>query len=111
MSDYSASPARPVSLFTIVFVMLLLSALLLIARYFYRPATNVPHAAAVENYPAEKDAQWRATAEQRRQALTELRASQAKQLGSYGWADKNAGKVQLPIDRAMELTAKQYGAK
>ena len=24
-------------------------------------------------------------------------------LGSYGWADKNAGKVRLPIDRAVDL--------
>lgn len=110
MSDHSASPARPVSLFTIVFVLLLLSAFLLLARYFYRPSTAMPFAVSAENYSTEKDAQWRATAESRRKALAELHQNQAKQLGSYGWVDKNAGKVHLPIDRAMELTAKQYGA-
>lgn len=111
MSDYSASPARPVSLFTIIFVLVLFSAFLLIVRYFYRPATAQPFAVAAENYPKEKDAEWRASAEARRKTLNELRANEAKQLSSYGWADKNAGKVQLPIDRAMELTAQQYGAK
>ena len=110
MSDYSASPARPVSLFTIVFVLLLLSAFLLIARYFYRPSTVAPFAQSAENYTTDKDAQWRATSENRRKTLTELRETQAKQLTAYGWADKNAGKVHLPIDRAMELTAQQYGA-
>ena len=29
-----------------------------------------------------------------------------RQLGSYGWVDRDAGLVHLPIDRAMELVAK-----
>ncbi|MEY4688241.1 MAG: hypothetical protein RIR76_2264, partial [Verrucomicrobiota bacterium] len=29
----------------------------------------------------------------------------------YTWIDRNAGTVQLPIRRAMELTAAEYGAK
>lgn len=109
MSDHSATPARPVSLFTIFFVLLLLSALLLLARYFYRPVSAPPFAVTAENYSTEKDAQWRATSENRRKALIDLRDAEAKQLQSYGWANKDAGKVQLPIERAMELTAKQYG--
>lgn len=32
-----------------------------------------------------------------------LRQHEADQLGSYGWVDKNAGIVRLPIDRAMAL--------
>jgi hypothetical protein len=110
MSDHSALPARPVSLFTIVFVLLLLSAFLLLARYFYRPVSAPPHTLAAENYSTEKDAQWKLDAESRRKTLIELRESEAKQLNSYGWANKEAGKVQLPIERAMELTAKQYGS-
>ncbi len=110
MSDHSALPARPVSLFTIVFVLLLLSSLLLLARYFYRPVSAPPHTFAAENFSTEKDAQWRLDSENRRKALIELRESETKQLNSYGWANKEAGKVHLPIERAMELTAKQYGS-
>lgn len=32
-----------------------------------------------------------------------LRQHENEVLGSYGWVDKNAGIVRLPIDRAMEL--------
>jgi cbb3-type cytochrome oxidase subunit 3 len=108
MSDYPAAPARPVSLFTIVFLFILFAAFLLVVRYFYRPAASEPFAVTAENYPKEKDAAWRASSENRRKTLQELTATQQKQLTSYGWADKNAGKVHLPIDRAMELTVQQY---
>lgn len=111
MSDNSLSPARPVSLFTIVFVLVLFAAFLLVVRYFYRPTTALPQAIAAENYPQDKDAAWRVDSESRRKTLAELQEAQAKQLTSYGWVDKNSGQVQLPIDRAMELTVQQYGAK
>ena len=111
MSDYSPSPARPVSLFTIVFLLALFAAFLLVIRYFYTPSTTLPHYASAENYPKEKDAAWRANAENRQKTLIEQRNAQAKQLTSYGWADQKAGKVQLPIDRAMELTVQQYSSK
>jgi hypothetical protein len=35
--------------------------------------------------------------------LTEFRAREANELNNYGWLDKNAGVVRLPIDRAKEL--------
>jgi hypothetical protein len=109
MSDYASQPARPVSLFTIVFVLALFAAFLLVVRYFYAPARVLPQNLAAENIPAELS--WRATPEARRQTLAEQRTAEAKQLSSYGWADQVAGKVQLPIDRAMELTAQQYGTR
>jgi len=31
------------------------------------------------------------------------RATSAKQLGSYGWVDRKAGTIHIPIERAMEL--------
>ena len=40
-----------------------------------------------------------------------LRAAEATQTTSYAWIDKDKGVVQLPLERAMELTVKQYGAK
>ena len=39
-----------------------------------------------------------------RQDLADLRAREEAQLTSYGWVDKNAGVVRIPIDAAMKLT-------
>ena len=40
------------------------------------------------------------------QELARLRASQQERLGSYGWIDRSSGVVHIPIERAMELTAR-----
>lgn len=53
----------------------------------------------------------KATPATRKQALGELREKHAQQSTSYAWIDKNAGVVQLPIERAMQLTAAHYGSK
>ena len=39
-----------------------------------------------------------------RQDLIDLRAREASILGSYGWVDRNAGIVRIPIDEAVRLT-------
>ena len=39
-----------------------------------------------------------------RQDLADLRAKEQELLDSYGWVDKNAGIVRIPIDAAMKLT-------
>ena len=39
-----------------------------------------------------------------RQDLADMRAKEDEQLQSYGWVDKNAGIVRIPIDAAMRLT-------
>jgi hypothetical protein len=109
MSDTSATPARPVSLFTIVLLLVVFAAFFFAVRFFYHPAVTAPQNAAAENLS--KDLEWRATTESRRAALKELREKQAKQATSYAWVDQKAGVVQLPIERAMELTAQKYGAK
>jgi hypothetical protein len=36
-------------------------------------------------------------------SLAELRAAEDADLNSYGWIDRKAGKVRIPIDRAMQL--------
>lgn len=103
-------PARPVSLITIAFVFVLFAAFLLTARYFYRPSVGeLPQNASAENYS--KDLEWRATAESRRRAFAEQHQQQQAQMSTYAWVDQSAGVVQLPIQRAMELTAQKYGAK
>jgi hypothetical protein len=42
-----------------------------------------------------------------RQDLIELRAKEDKVLYSYGWVDKNAGVVRIPITEAMKLTVER----
>ncbi len=39
-----------------------------------------------------------------RQDLRDLRAGEDAILGTYGWSDKNAGAVRIPIAEAMKLT-------
>ena len=39
--------------------------------------------------------------------LDALRARENAQLGGYGWVDEKAGRVHIPIERAMELVAKE----
>ncbi len=39
-----------------------------------------------------------------RQDLADLRAKEDQQLSSYGWVDRNAGIVRIPIEAAMKLT-------
>lgn len=101
--------ARPVSLITVVGVFVLFAAALLLVRYVYQPATVAPQSAAAENLP--KDLEWRASAESRRAALAALKTEQSKKQAGYAWVDQKAGVIQLPIERAMELTVQKYGAK
>ncbi len=109
MSDISAQPARPVSLFTIVFLLAIFAAFLLVIRYFYEPTVVSSFNAPPDNLS--KDVEWRASSDTRHKALIEVRQNEAKQTQNYAWADQKAGVVQLPIERAMELTAQKYGAK
>ena len=108
MSNPAPTPARPVSLFTIICLFGLFAAALLVAHYLYRQPTLAPYNDAPENLS--KDLQWRATAAARREALVEMKAAQMKKLQGYSWVDQKAGVVHLPIERAMELTAEKYGA-
>jgi len=51
------------------------------------------------------------TPAERKTALAELRAHEAKVATGYGWADQSKGVVQLPLDRAVELTLRDIEAK
>lgn len=109
MSDTPGTPPRPVSLFTIVLLMALFASFLLVIRWFYQPAATAAFNAAPDNLP--KDLEWRANADARRKTLRELREKEAADATSYGWVDKDAGVVRLPIERAMDLTAEHYAKK
>jgi hypothetical protein len=39
--------------------------------------------------------------------LAALRAREARQLEGYAWVDRAAGRVRIPIERAMELLAEE----
>ena len=39
--------------------------------------------------------------------LRQMRAAEEATLNSYGWVDKEAGVVKIPVDRAMEILAKK----
>ncbi len=43
--------------------------------------------------------------------LIALRERDERRLTSYGWVDRKAGIVHIPIERAMELVAKERAAK
>jgi hypothetical protein len=109
MSDTPVTPARPVSLFTVVFLFAVFAAFLLVIRYFYQPTTTSAFAAAPDNIS--KDLEWRANAAKRRETLKQLHEAEAKQAVGYGWVDQKAGVVRLPIERAMELTARDLASK
>lgn len=109
MSNPVPTPARPVSLITIIFLFVLFAAALLVAHYLYKPASVAAYNAAPENLT--KDLAWRATAASRREALAELKGEQLKRVNGYSWVDQKNGVVHLPIERAMELTVEKYGAK
>jgi len=51
------------------------------------------------------------TPEQRKTILVEHKAKETKAATSYGWIDQQKGIVQLPIDRAVELTIQELNAK
>lgn len=42
-----------------------------------------------------------------RQDLSDLRAQEDAILQSYGWVDKNAGLVRIPIEQAMKMTVQR----
>jgi hypothetical protein len=47
-------------------------------------------------------------ADERRKALTDLRATSADSLNNYGWQDQSKKIVRLPIERAMQLVLEEW---
>lgn len=94
------------ALFTIAFLLLLLCVAIfivvtLMVRYFkvHEPTAgraNIP-ATRIKEFPQPR-LEVRPGA-----SLAELRAAEDDELNSYGWIDRKAGTVRIPIDRAMQL--------
>ena len=93
---------------TVLAIFLCFAAFLIVLHFAYHAAPSLQAIdVTADKLPA--DQTWNATPEARLQYLAELRAKQEKQLSSYGWVDQKKGAVQLPIERAMELTVEKYG--
>ncbi len=100
---------RPVSLFTIAFVLALFAAFFFVVRYYYKPTTTPAYVSKPDNMS--KDLEWRSTRDARQKTLQDIRKQDTDGARGYGWVDQKAGVVRLPIDRAIDLTVQQYGKK
>lgn len=88
------------SLVSVLAIFVLFALFLAVIYYVYVPRQTGPF-----------DGDGVRTVEQRQKNLAELHAKDAKQAKTYAWVDQNAGVVQLPLERAIELTLQQYAAK
>ncbi len=104
MSD--ASPARKGLFIPVVAALGVFAVFLILLQLARSPATPVANAA---NVPAEE--LWKFSPEGRKARLTEVRAAAQATASGYGWVDKQAGVVLLPVERAMQLTIDEINAK
>ena len=97
-ANFSFPHRTPV--FTAVLVLACFALFGWLAMKFYTPnAYKVDQVAGVK------------TPEDRKALLLEHRAKEQAESTTYGWVDQKAGVVRLPIDRAIELTAKEHAKK
>lgn len=109
MSSSRPSPARSVSVFSVMAVFVGFALFLLLVKYTYLSHQYpAPYTVAPEQLPA--DQAWKATPAARKDYLVKLREKEQKQAASYAWIDQSKGVVQLPIARAMELTVQELNA-
>jgi hypothetical protein len=102
MSDPSAKPVWPTVLATIgVFGIFLL--IVLLAR---GPAKSPD-----EIVTAPEEERWRFTDDGRAGRLAEVQGRDRNEARSYRWLDRDAGWVQLPLERAMQLTVEELNAQ
>src|SRR5262245_21486946 len=111
MSDSPATTPRPVALIVTLSIFFVVAIGWFVVSHYYTPTAAAPFNQTAENFAlVDKDNKptdlaWKATPATRREVLTALREKQAKQASSYAWVDEKAGVIQLPIERAMQLTA------
>jgi hypothetical protein len=106
--DHERNDVDVISLFTIVFILFLASAVIFLVvtgmmHYFklHEPSktagqANIPATRTAEFPPPRLEVKPGAS-------LAKLRAAEDVDLNSYGWVDRNAGTVRVPIDRAMQV--------
>ena len=105
----SETTSRPVSWFSVAAVFIGLGLFLLVVNHYYEPQQSPrPYNIAGEELP--EDQLWKATPEGRAAHLAEVQSEQGTAASSYAWIDRAGGVVRLPVDRAMELTAREIQA-
>jgi hypothetical protein len=82
---------------------------LLVLYLAYIPQRRLAAEVDLTKIPAEE--QWKYTAKGRQDHLDELRAREKAAATSYAWIDKDKGIVQLPLDRAVQLTLQELNAE
>lgn len=102
MSDTPANFSFPhrTPVFTALIVIGCFAAFAWLARKIY-----TPHARQVEQVEGVR------TPADRRQLLAEHQGKEHAEATSYAWIDQKAGIVRLPMDRAIELTVRDYAKK
>ncbi len=74
----------------------------------YLPQRRAAAEVDLARIPAEE--QWKYTPAGRQAHLAEMRAREQAAQTTYAWIDRGKGVVQLPIDRAVELTIRDLNA-
>lgn len=106
--DHERKDVDVISLFTIVFMLFLACGVIFLVvtgmmHYFklHEPSktagqANIPATRTAEFPPPRLEVKPGAS-------LAKLRAAEDADLNSYGWVDRDAGTVRIPIDRAMQV--------
>lgn len=90
---------RTVLIATVGFLLFVAAGLGLLGLYYRHVLNAVPVPKPVATFPAPR------LQVDPRADLTDLQRRQRERLASYDWIDRNAGIVQIPVERAMALLA------
>ncbi len=105
------SPASVVRWVIGVFVLLICSAVamwFLLGRYDRDLAVESPPASPLASYGPQEPPAPRLQVDPAAD-IARLHAAEQERLTGYGWVDRGAGTVRIPIDRAMQLLAARRG--
>ena len=96
MTDQKTVDSDPNTLWTVVvlasFTLLVIASIFALQAYFFRVEKSEMEDKIVDRLPGE---------------LLEMKEQQQALLSSYGWIDREAGIVAIPIDRAMEIVVEE----
>jgi hypothetical protein len=95
-----------------IFVLLILAATamwLLLGRYDRELAAESPAPSPLAGYGPQEPPEPRLQVDPATD-IARLRATEQQQLDGFGWVDRQAGTVRIPIERAMQLLAERRGS-
>jgi len=106
--DHERRDADVTSLFTIVLILFISGAIILLIvaiMMHYFNTTQLPTTAGQANTPATQVDEFPQPRLEVKPgaSLADLRTAEDADLNSYGWIDRNAQTVRIPIDRAIHL--------